>query len=123
MDDVLEVDRSCWSATFSTQETRTYERTGLDTVLASLYSRQGVVSIRVTVSVEFRPRHQFHSLRNPEDSPSDSIIIVDASLFHSPDCKTNKQEDDKSRSNTDTDNSADWDRQATIILLLFYCGR
>jgi hypothetical protein len=64
MDDELELDRSCLSATYPTREGNTYQGAGLDTVLASLYSRQCVVSIRVAVSVEFRPTHQYQSPEN-----------------------------------------------------------
>jgi len=64
MDDELDVDRSCLSATSSTQGGFTHQGAGLDTVLASLYSGQCVVSIRVAVSVELRPTHQCHSLRD-----------------------------------------------------------
>lgn len=58
MDDELELDRSCLSATYPTKEGNTYQGAGLNTVLASLYSGQCVVGIRVTVSVELRPTRQ-----------------------------------------------------------------
>ena len=60
MDEELDVDRSCLSASWPTEDVDTYQGAGLDTVLASLYSGQCVVSIRVAMSVEFRPTYQCH---------------------------------------------------------------